>query len=277
MHTSPEQLRQLAYTIRKRSLRMVYAAGMGHTGGDFSAADIYTVLYFGGVLNVNPSQPQNPERDRFILSKGHACGTLYTTLAFADFFPEAWLDSFMQPLSRLNGHPNRNDVPGIEANTGPLGHGLPIACGAAMASKINHAPWRVFVMTGDGELQEGSNWEAAMAASQFQLDNLVLIIDRNQLQQGDRTESTVALEPLADKWRAFGWAVREVDGHHHADLLSTFNLVPFETGKPNCIIAHTHKGMGLPVIQDDPSSHHYVPSSEEALAQGLQALEDASR
>lgn len=274
MSRTPKALHDLAYKIRRRSLRMVYEAGMGHTGGDFSAADIYTVLYFGGILDVISSQPQKPDRDRFFLSKGHACGTLYTTLSFAGFFPQAWLGTFLQPLSRLNGHPNRNYVPGIEANTGPLGHGLPIACGAAMAAKMNNALWRAFVLTGDGELQEGSNWEAAMAASQFQLDNLVLIIDRNQLQQGDTTESTVALEPLAEKWRAFGWAVREVDGHDHAQLQSLLKAVPFVEGQPNCVIAHTHKGMGLPSIQDQASSHHYVPSNEDELELGLHALED---
>ena len=185
MTKTPQELHDLAYKIRQRSLRMVYTSGMGHTGGDFSAADIYTVLYFGDVLQIDPAQPDTPLRDRFFLSKGHSCGTLYTTLAFAGFFPEAELDTFMQPLSRLNGHPNRNYVPGIEANTGPLGHGLPIACGAALASKLDGLMWRSFVLTGDGELQEGSNWEAAMAAAQFKLDNLALIVDRNMLQQGD--------------------------------------------------------------------------------------------
>lgn len=274
MNRSPQELHNLSYEIRQRSLRMVFNAGMGHTGGDFSAADIYTVLYFGGVLNIDPSHPQAPLRDRFFLSKGHSCGTLYTTLAFAGFFPEAELNTFMQPLSRLNGHPNRNYVPGIEANTGPLGHGLPIACGAAIASKLDGYTWRSFVLTGDGELQEGSNWEAAMAAAQFKLDNLILVVDRNKLQQGDTTESTISLEPLVDKWRAFGWVVREVNGHDHAGLLNTFNQLPFEKGKPNCIIAHTHKGKGLSAIQDRPPSHHYVPSNEEELQQGLAELQE---
>ncbi len=276
MKKTPKQLYTLAYEIRQRSLRMVYAAGKGHTGGDFSAADIYTVLYFGDVLNIDPSQPHSRHRDRFFLSKGHACGTLYTTLAFAGFFPKAELNTFMQPLSRLNGHPNRNYVPGIEANTGPLGHGLPIACGAALASKLDGNLWRSFVLTGDGELQEGSNWEAAMAAAQFKLDNLILIVDRNNLQQGDTTESTISLEPLVDKWRAFGWVVREVNGHHHAHLLNTFNQIPFEKGKPNCIIAHTHKGKGLSAIQDKPLSHHYVPANDAELKEGLEELRELS-
>ena len=273
MNKTPEQLHTLAYKIRQRSLRMVYRAGKGHTGGDFSAADIYTVLYFGGVLNVDPSKPDAPYRDRFFLSKGHACGTLYTALAFAGFFPPEELDTFMQPLSRLNGHPDRNYVPGIEANTGPLGHGLPIACGAALAAKMDGHQWRAFVLTGDGELQEGSNWEAAMASAHFGLDNLVLIIDRNKLQQGNKTANTSTLEPLVDKWIAFGWAVREVDGHNHAQLLDIFHQIPFETGKPNCVIAHTHKGKGLNLIQDKPHSHHYVPADEDELQKGLAELQ----
>ena len=237
MSLSPQQLRKTAYEIRQSNMTMLHQAGMGHGGGDLSATDILTTLYFA-VLNVDPHHPHKPDRDRFILSKGHAAGALYTTLAFAGFIPKAELATFMQPNARLNGHPNRNYVPGVEANTGPLGHGLPIAVGAALAAKLDGAAWRTYVLTGDGELQEGSNWEAAMAAAHFSLDNLTLIVDRNGLQQGDRTESTMHLEPLADKWRAFGWAVREVDGHDHGELLEIFQQLPFEPGKPNCIIAH---------------------------------------
>lgn len=255
-------MRQQANHIRARSLRMVRRAGMGHPGGDLSAADILTVLYFG-VLRVDPSNPAWPERDRFILSKGHSSGALYATLAAAGFFPPEDLDTYMQPLSALNGHPDRNKVPGVEANTGPLGHGLPIATGAALAAKMGRAAWRTYVLTGDGELQEGSNWEAAMAAAQYGLDNLTLIIDRNGLQQGDATERTVRLEPLADKWRAFGWAVEDVDGHDHAALLSVFQRLPFDAGKPSCIIAHTHKGKGVSFIEDRVEWHHHVPTEQE--------------
>jgi transketolase len=197
-----------AQRIRRTSLRMVHAAGMGHPGGDLSAADILAALFFH-VLNVNPANPADPARDRFILSKGHASAVLYATLSEAGFFPADWLATYMKPLSPLNGHPDRNKVPGVEANTGPLGHGLPIAVGAALGGRMSGASWRTIVLTGDGELQEGS-WEAAMAASHFGLDRLTLIVDRNRLQQGDLTEKTVGLEPLADRWRAFGWAVVEV-------------------------------------------------------------------
>ncbi len=270
MTTDTQILWKTAYQIRQRNLTMLHHAGMGHGGGDLSATDILTTLYFA-VLNVDPAYPDAPDRDRFIMSKGHGAGALYTTLAFAGFIPMDELDTFMQPLSRLNGHPNRNYVPGVEANTGPLGHGLPIAVGAALAAKMDGAMWRTFVLTGDGELQEGSNWEAAMAAAHYKLDNLTLIIDRNGLQQGDRTENTVALEPLADKWRAFGWAVREVDGHDHAALLDVFGQVPFAAGKPNCIIAHTRKGKGVSFIEDRPASHHFVPTEKE-LAAALEEL-----
>ncbi len=267
------ELRQRANAIRRRDLIMLHRAGKGHTGGDLSAADILATLYFA-VLRVDPLNPRAPDRDRFILSKGHASGALYTTLALAGFLPLEELDTFMQPNSRLSGHPARTKLPGVEASTGPLGHGLPIGVGCAMAAKLDGALWRTFVLTGDGELQEGSNWEAAMAAAHYKLDNLTVIVDRNGLQLGDRTECTLALEPLADKWRAFGWAVREVDGHDHAVLLDTLAALPFEPGRPNCLIAHTHKGHGVSFIADNPAWHHHVPTADE-LAAALQELGEA--
>jgi transketolase len=219
-------------------------------------------LYFG-VLRIDPQRPDDPERDRFILSKGHAAAALYTTLAEAGFFPQAELDTFMGPLSRLNGHPDRRKVPGVETNTGPLGHGFPVAVGAALAGRLDGSDRRTYVLSGDGELQEGSMWEAAMAAGHHGLDRLVLIIDRNGLQQGDRTESTNSLEPLADKFRAFGWSVQEVDGHDHAALLRILRATPFEAGRPNCLIAHTHKGYGVSFMRDQVGWHHRVPTAEE--------------
>jgi transketolase len=255
-------LRRQANLIRRRSLRMVHQARMGHPGGDLSSADILAVLYFG-VLRLDPKNPAAPGRDRFIMSKGHCSGALYATLAAAGFFPPEDLDTYMKPLSPLNGHPDRTKVPGVEANTGALGHGLPIAAGAALAGKMDGAAWRTYVLTGDGELQEGSNWEAAMTAAHYGLDQLTVIIDRNRLQQGDATERTVRLEPLAEKWRAFGWAVEEVDGHDHAALLSVFGRLPLEAGKPSCIIAHTHKGKGVSFMEDRVEWHHRVPSEQE--------------
>jgi len=261
----------LARAVRASSLRMVHRAGAGHPGGDLSAADILVSLYFG-VLRIDPRQPRAPDRDRFIMSKGHSSAALYSTLALRAFFPCEELTEFMQPLSRFSGHPNRMAVPGVEANTGPLGHGLPIAVGAALAASMDGAPWCAFVLTGDGELQEGSNWEAIMAAAHYGLDNLAAIVDRNGIQQGARTESTLRLEPLADKFRAFGWAVREVDGHDCAALVEALRALPFDPGRPSCIIARTTKGKGVSFMEDLAEWHHRVPSDAE-LAAALRELE----
>jgi transketolase len=258
-------LRELAGAVRRESLRMVHRARLGHPGGDLSAADILIALYFGA-LRIDPRQPNDPGRDRFIMSKGHCSGALYATLALKGFFPWEELAEYMQPLSRLNGHPNRTELPGVEANTGALGHGFPIGVGAALAAKMDGASWRTFVLTGDGELQEGSNWEAAMAAAQYGLDNLTVVVDRNGLQQGAPTKTTIRLEPLADKFRAFGWAVREVDGHDYAALLDTFHALPFEPGRPSCVIAHTTKGKGVSFIENRAEWHHHVPTDAELEA-----------
>jgi len=268
------RLRRLANEGRQRDLTMVHGAGAGHIGGDLSAIDVLVTLYFG-VLRVDPARPDDPGRDRFVMSKGHCSGALYTTLAFAGFIPREWLARYMAPLSPLNGHPDRTKVPGVETNTGPLGHGLPFAVGAAIGAKLSGASWRTFVLTGDGELQEGSNWEAAMNAGHRGLDNLTLIIDRNRLQQGDTVANTVGLEPLADKWRAFGWAVREADGHDHEALLDLFAELPFEPGRPSCLIAHTHKGKGVSFMEDQAGWHHRVPTDEE-LERALAELREAA-
>lgn len=259
---SGDLLREKATQIRIRSLQMTHRAGIGHPGGDFSAADILATLYFA-VLQIDPCNPDASERDRFIMSKGHCSGSFYATLASAGFFPESELATYMQPLSRLNGHPDRNKLPGVEANTGALGHGLPIAVGCALAARMNHAAWRTFVLVGDGELQEGSNWEAAMTAAHYRLDRLVLIIDRNRIQQGDWTENTTCMEPLQNRWSAFGWAVAEVDGHDFAALLKVLTKLPLAAGKPNCIIAHTIKGNGVSFMENQPLWHHHVPTDEE--------------
>ena len=258
-----EVLRQRAIDVRLRDMQMVHDAGLGHIGGEFSATDILVTLFFGGVLRYDPAKPDDPDRDRFVLSKGHSAAALYTTLAKAGYFDEAELDTFLQPLSRLNGHPDRNKVPGVETNTGPLGHGFPVAVGIALSGQLDGAERRTFVLTGDGELQEGSMWEAAMAAGHFGLDKLICIVDRNRLQQGDRTETTMGLDPLPDKFAAFGWAVREVDGNDPAALLEAFAALPFEAGKPNCLIANTTKGKGVSFIEDRAAWHHRIPTDEE--------------
>jgi len=261
-------LRRRATLMRRRSIQMVFEAGQGHPGGDLSATDILATLYFG-ILRYDPHEPRDPARDRFVMSKGHCTGALYTALAGAGFFPEEELSTYLKPNSRLNGHPNRTYLPGVETNTGPLGHGLPVSVGIAIAGQIDAADYRTFVLTGDGELQEGSMWEAAMLAGHRKLDKLTAIVDRNRLQQGARTEETNSLEPLADKWRAFGWDIIEVDGHDHAALFDTLGAPA--AGKPRCVIAHTIKGQGISYMRDQAGWHHGVPNAEQ-YAQALREL-----
>lgn len=263
-----EALAEFARQIRLADLGMVERAGMGHIGSDYSVTDILATL-FGAVLDVDPLTPQDPERDRFVLSKGHTAGALYATLALSGFFPADELATFVEPLSALNGHPNRTKVPGVETNTGPLGHGFPVAVGHAIAAKLQGSRRRTVVVVGDGELQEGSNWEAAMTASHYGLDRLVVIVDRNRLQQGARTEETNALEPLADKWASFGFEVRTADGHDHLGLIAA--LRDSETGKPVCVIAQTQKGKGVSFMQDRVEWHHKVPDAEQ-VAQARREL-----
>jgi len=260
---SIDELANHANKIRITAMAMTHHSRLGHTGGDLSSADILTCLYLGEILNVRPDNPAWPQRDRFIMSKGHCSGAYYSTLAARGFFPAPQLKTFMDPLSMLNGHPDRNKLPGIEANTGPLGHGLPIAVGAALAAKMRKELWRVFVLTGDGELQEGSNWEAAMTAQHYSLDNLVVIVDRNRIQQGDFTDNIIRMDPLADKWEAFGFAVREIDGHNHEELMRAFESVPLTPGQPTCFVACTVKGKGVSFAENKPAWHHGVPTREQ--------------
>ncbi len=267
-----DDLERVARQIRRRDLQAVFEAGAGHIGGEMSAIDILTALYFK-VLRVWPDQPRNPERDRFVLSKGHTACALYVTLAQRGFLPEDELSTFLKPHSRLNGHPNCNKVPGVETNTGPLGHGLPVAVGMAKAAKLQGAGWRTYVMTGDGEMQEGSNWEAIMAAAQFKLDNLTLIIDHNRFQQGAALSDTNNLAPLRPKLEAFGWEVTEIDGHDMAEIVPALE---HRGNRPHCIVAHTNKGHGISFMQDRVDWHHKVPNAEQykiALAELAEVTE----
>ena len=264
-------LSQAARAIRRRDLQMVKAAGLGHIGGDFSSADIVAVLLLA-VLNIDPSRPKLADRDRFVMSKGHSSGVLYATLAAAGFFSPALLEQYMTPLSPLSGHPNARKVPGVEASTGTLGHGLPIAVGMAIAGELDRSARRTFCLVGDGELQEGSNWEALMAAGHRGLERLTVIVDRNGLQQGATTEETSRLEPLADRARAFGWAVSEVDGHDYGALLRLFEGLPVAAGRPSFVIAHTHKGYPVSFMLDRVEWHHKIPSAAQVEA----ALEELS-
>lgn len=250
---------------RQDVLAMIKRARGGHTAGSLSCVDILNVLY-NVVMNVSPENITSPDRDRYIQSKGHSVEALYAVLADRGFFPAETLNTFCQYQSHMVGHPTRK-VNGIEQNTGALGHGLSIAAGIALAGKKDHRNYRVFTLLGDGELDEGSSWEASMFAAHYKLDNLVVIIDRNTLQITGRTEEVNALEPLEDKFRAFGYAIKKVDGNNIADLLAVFRQLPFEAGKPNLILARTIKGKGVSFMEDKAKWHHGLTNDEEyALA-----------
>jgi len=266
MTVDVDRLRAASQRVRLRDLQMVSSAGMGHIGGEFSVTDILVTLYLG-VMNLD-----GPEPDRLVLSKGHAAAALYAVLAEAGLLSDADLTTFVQQDSALNGHPARTKVEWVEASTGPLGHGLPIAVGMAMAARLDASSRRVYVVTGDGEMQEGSNWEALMIAAHHDLDGLVLIIDRNGLQQGAAVADTSDLEPLDDKLRAFGWAVTEVDGHDVRQLQDTLSAIPLVAGRPTAVIARTHKGHPVSFMSDDPGWHHRVPTSEQAEAARAEVL-----
>ena len=262
-----EDVSRFAREIRELTLVTINRAGLGHIGGDYSVTDILATLY-GRVLRVDPTNPAWEDRDRFILSKGHAAVSFYSTLALSGFFPVSWLESFAGPLSPLNGHPNRTKVPGVETNTGPLGHGFPVALGCALGAQLQGSARRTYVVMGDGELQEGSNWEAFMYGGHRQLTNLTAIVDRNRLQQGDRTENTNSLDPLDAKVEAFGWEARVIDGH---DLDALHDAITRPSDRPVAVIAETTKGRGVSFIEDRAEWHHKVPS-EEQVALALKEL-----
>jgi transketolase len=268
-----EQERAAALADRARLARrgiveMISAAGAGHIGGDMSVVDVLTTL-FGAVVDIDPSQPGRPDRDRVVLSKGHCSAAFYTVLAQTGYFPAAELSTFMQPLSDLNGHPANTKVPGVETSTGPLGHGLPFAVGAALGARHRGFASRVFVVLGDGEMQEGSNWEALMSAAHFGLHTLTAVVDRNRLQQGARTEDTNRLDPLPERLAAFGWEVREIDGHDFTALLGA--LAPSTSGRPVAVVANTLKGKGVTFMQDRVEWHHKVPTPDQVV-QAMQEL-----
>lgn len=260
---------ELARNIRTNVLHMVHRTRASHVGSCFSMADILAVLY-GGILNVSPDEPKYPFRDRLVISKGHAAAALYSVLAECGFFPIGWLDQYCDNGSPLTGHVS-HQVPGVELSTGSLGHGLPVAAGMALAAKIDNAPWRTFVIQSDGECDEGSVWEAALFAGHNHLDNLVLIIDYNKIQSFGRVEDVLVLEPFADKWRSFGWEVREVDGHDHAALGTELSALPLKSGKPSVLICHTIKGKGVSFMEDQLLWHYRSPNDEQ-LEQALLEL-----
>ena len=258
------ELEAKSIQYRRTILSIIKKSGAGHTGGSLSCVDILNVLY-NRIMNISPQNYSDRERDRYVHSKGHSVEALYTVLADKGFFPAALLDTLEQAGSDLIGHPTRK-VNGIEQNTGALGHGLSVAVGMALAAKLDGRSYRVFTVLGDGELAEGSVWEASMCAAHYRLDNLVVIIDRNTLQISGRTENVMQLEPLQEKLCAFGYAVRTANGNDIADLVNAFEAVPFTPGKPSLVLARTVKGKGIQFMEDQTSWHHRVPTDEEFLA-----------
>ena len=260
---------ELARRIRVHCVEMTARANASHVGGALSAADILAVLY-GKILRFDATKPDWPDRDRFILSKGHACTALYAALAETGYFPLEKLETFYADGSPLVGHATHKDMPGVEVSTGSLGHGLPLSTGMALAGRRDGRAYRVFCLISDGECNEGSTWEPALFAPHHALDNLVVIVDYNKIQSLGRVEDVIDLAPLADKWRAFGWATEELDGHDTRALESALERVPLQAGKPTCIVAHTVKGKGVSFMEDELLWHYRAPLGElmdQALAE----------
>ncbi|WP_353133936.1 transketolase [Pseudopedobacter sp.] len=267
-----EELEKKSVAYRKNILKYIYQAKAGHTGGSLSCIDILNVLY-NDVLNVSPETFTSPDRDRYIQSKGHCVEALFVVLADKGFFPQDDLDNLCKYQSHYIGHPTKK-VNGVEQNTGALGHGLPISVGVAISAKMDRKDYRVFTLMGDGELPEGSNWEAALTAAHYKLDNLCAIIDSNKLQISGTTAEVCNTEPIDQKFESFGWAVKHVDGNNVGQLKTAFASLPFEEGKPNLIIAHTIKGKGVSYMENQLKWHHGVPTNAE-YQQAIAELEKA--
>jgi transketolase len=250
--------------IRSKAIEMVHRSKGSHLGGALSMADILAVLY-GEILRVNPSDPAKHDRDRFILSKGHACSSLYATLALSGFFPEDELLTYGANGSRLMNHISHK-VPGVEFSTGALGHGLPFGVGKALAAKRRGETWRTFVLLSDGEMDEGSNWEALLHGAHHELDGLTAIIDFNKIQSLGSVCDVLALDPLAKKISAFNWEVREVDGHDHDALRAAFGSIPWKRGRPSCVIAHTTKGKGVDFMENSLAWHYKTPDADQVTS-----------
>ena len=256
------KLEYTALKIRRNILRLIRAGEAGHVGGALSSVEILTALYFN-LLNVDPANPKWPQRDRFVLSAGHKCLVLYAALAERGFFDATVLDTYGALDSPIPGHPNMHKLPGIETNTGALGHGLSIAGGMALGLRLDKSSAKVYVLMGDGELAEGSNWEAASAASMHRLENLIVFVDRNKLQISGPTVEVMSYEPLDERWRSFGWGVRVIDGHNLESIMSNVKQTPFEKGKPSVIIADTLKSKGLSFAEGKVSYHYWKANPEE--------------
>lgn len=257
--------------LRRYVIDAMRGGGRGHLGSSMSMIEILRVLY-DSVLKFDPANPQASDRDRFILSKGHGCLALYAILADRGFFEVSELESFCRPTSRLGGHPERGKAPGVEASTGALGHGVPIGVGVAIGLRLQKSKSRVFVLTGDGEINEGSNWEALMAAAKHKLSNLTVMVDYNKLQSYGRTADVLDLEPLIDKFNSFGFVTREVDGHDVTALEEIFSKLPFGKSAPSAIICHTVKGKGFPFAEGNPEWHHKSGMTEADIQQMYDCL-----
>jgi transketolase len=266
------ELEQTARELRRKSLKIIHHAGSGHPGGSLSAADLLAALFFGGILKYDPANPKDPARDRFLLSKGHATGILYSTLSMAGYFPETYLAGYRKINSEifLSGHPHPK-TPGVEIASGSLGQGLSVANGIALGARLDGLHYKVYVVLGDGELQEGQNWEAAMSAVKFKSTNLVAIIDNNKVAQDNITKDLKDLEPLEDKWNAFGWDVKRIDGHNMNEIMTALSQEP-HPDKPRVIIADTIKGKGVSFMEGQTGWHGVAPSDEK-LAEALKELQ----
>lgn len=249
-----KNLKEKAFEIRKQILKSTCLAGSGHPGGSLSATDIMVCLYFHK-MNHNPKKPNDIDRDRFVLSKGHAAPALYSCLALSGYFPVKELDTLRKLGSRLQGHPERTKLPGVEASTGPLGQGLSFANGIALAGKLDKKDYKVYCMLGDGEVQEGMIWEAAMSSSHYRLDNLCVILDHNKLQIDGEVEKVMNIEPITDKFKSFGFNTIEIDGHNYGEILSALDKADDVKGKPTAIIANTIKGKGVPDMENKAEWH----------------------
>ena len=263
-------LRDQCVELRVQILQMVHRAGSGHLGGSLSAIDLAATLY-ECALRHRPDEPQWPERDRFVLSKGHAAPALYALLAHHGYFDAAQLDTLRQLGSPLQGHPVTNTAPGVEACTGSLGQGLSVAMGMALSARLDGLDFRVYCMLGDGEIQEGQVWEAAMSAGNFGVDNLIAILDNNGGQLDGHVKEIMPLDPIADKWRAFGWDVKEIDGHDHGEILDAYTWAEQRNSMPKLILARTVKGKGVSFMEDVIKWHGVAPSDSE-LAQAIAEL-----
>jgi transketolase len=270
--TSLGQLKARAKAIRKEIITSTTTAGSGHPTSSLSGVEIAVALYFGGIMHYDPKNPHWPGRDRFILSKGHAAPLLYAVLAEAWYFSKDMLPTLRKIGSPLEGHPNMRRLAGVEASTGSLGQGLSLGIGHALAARLNKADYRVYVMLGDGEMDEGQVWEAAMAAKKFRVDNLVAIVDQNGFQQTGPTAEVLDLRPLADRWNAFGWFTQEIDGHDLTQVLAAFQKAAQTKGKPSAIVARTVKGYPIEGLLSDPN-HHGKPLTKEEEAKALAFLD----